>query len=76
MLDQLLNDTNFPKIQNGDFNGLVKVIKKLMGDSNAVVAGTAVKAAGNLAKGLRKDFEPYVRELIMPLLQKFKEKKT
>lgn len=56
--------------------GLVKTIKKLLTDSNSVVAQLAVKVCGNLAKGLREDFEPYCKELISSLLQKFKEKKT
>ena len=65
-----------PRIQNGEFTGLVKIIKKLLGDSNAVVNQLAVKVCGSLAKGLRKEFEPHCRELIGTLLQKFKEKKT
>lgn len=76
MLEELLNDSNVPKIQPGDFSGIVKILKKLMGDSNIVVSQTAIKVCGTLAKGLRKDFEPSCKELIPTLLGKFKEKKT
>jgi hypothetical protein len=38
MLDELINDSNVPKIKPGDFSSLAKLLKKLMGDSNAVVA--------------------------------------
>jgi len=31
---------------------------------------------GNLAKGLRQEFEPCCRELVPTLIGKFKEKKT
>lgn len=38
LLEALINESNVPRIKNGDYGGLVKTIKKLMGDSNAVVA--------------------------------------
>lgn len=38
LLDELFNDSNVPKIKNGDFMGLVKILKKLIGDSNIVVS--------------------------------------
>lgn len=38
MLDALYNDANSPRIKSGDFSGLVKAIKKLLGDSNIVVS--------------------------------------
>jgi hypothetical protein len=37
LLEELLNDSNVPKIKPGDFSGLTKVIKKMLADSNAVV---------------------------------------
>lgn len=74
-LESLLNDSNVPKIRAGDFSGLAKIIKKLIGDSNAVVSQLAVKVSGNLAKGLRNAFEPCCKELIPALLAKFREKK-
>lgn len=76
MLDELFNDSNVPKIQGGDFTGLAKILKKMMGDSNIVVSQTAIKVCGNLAKGLRQEFEPCCRELVPTLIGKFKEKKT
>lgn len=76
MLDELFNDSNVPKIKGGDFVGLAKVLKKMMGDSNIVVSQTSIKVCGNLAKGLRKDFEPACKELLPALLAKFREKKT
>lgn len=47
-----------------------------MADSMIAVSLSAIKVCGNLAKGLKTDFEPMVKELIVPLLQRFKEKKT
>ena len=75
MLEELMNDSNVPKIKGGDFMSLAKIIKKLIGDSNIVVSSTSVKACVNLAKGLRKDFEPCCKELLPALLTKFRDKK-
>lgn len=76
MLEELFNDCNVPKIKAADFTGLAKILKKLIGDSNIVVSQTAVKVCANLAKGLRKDFEPSCKELLPALIAKFREKKT
>lgn len=76
MLEELLKDSDVPKIKPGDFSGITKVLKKMLGDSNAVVYQTAVKVCLNLAKGLKKEFETSCKELIGPLMTKFKEKKT
>lgn len=77
LLESLISDSTTPKIKNGDFSNLVKVLKKLIGDSNIVVSQLAIKACGNLAKGLRGDFgESNCKELMPVLIQKFKEKKT
>ena len=57
MLDELFNDSNVPKIKAGDYSGIVKVLKKMINDANIVVSQTAVKVCGNLAKGLKGDFE-------------------
>jgi hypothetical protein len=53
LLDELLNDSNVPKIRGGDYSGLAKLLKKMIGDSNIVVSQTSVKVCNNLAKGLR-----------------------
>lgn len=38
MLDELLADSNVPKIKEGDFGGIAKALKKMLGDSNLVVS--------------------------------------
>jgi hypothetical protein len=76
-LELLITDTNVPKLKNGDFSGLVKVLRKLITDSNQVVSQLAIKACGNLAKALREDFgEANCKELTPTLIKKFMEKKT
>lgn len=75
-MDQLCSDCNQPKIKSGDYQHLIAVLKKLMTDSMVQVSLSAIKVCGNLAKGLKKDFEVGCKELIEPLLLRFKEKKT
>jgi len=59
MLDSLIEKAGAPKIAPGDFHDIVKMLKKLMGDSMVVLVASAVTAAGLLARGLRKDFSQY-----------------
>lgn len=75
MLDELFNDSNVPKIEAGDFTEIAKLLRKMIGDSNMNVSAVAVKICGNLAKGLREEFEPCCKELISALIAKFKEKR-
>jgi len=40
------------------------------------VSHSAIRTCGSLAKGLKKEFEPCIKELLGTLLLRFKEKKT
>lgn len=64
-----------PKILNGNFIDLVAMLKKQVTDSNKVVACHAVKALGNLAQGLRKDFNSHAREIFPVFIANLKEKR-
>jgi hypothetical protein len=37
-LDQLIADASVPKLKNGDYMGLTKLLKKLVVDANVVVS--------------------------------------
>ncbi|XP_024396661.1 protein MOR1 [Physcomitrium patens] len=63
------------KIANGDFSEVSRILKKLVSDVNIAVAVEAVQAIGNLASGLRKDFNSGSKLLLPVLLDKLKEKK-
>jgi len=54
----------------------VTVLKKLVNDPMIAVSHSAIRVCGNLAKGLKKDFEQGCKDLIVQLLLRFKEKKT
>lgn len=74
MLDVLIEKVGVPKIAPGDFHEIVKMLKKLMGDSMVVLVASAVTATGLLARGLRKDFSQYAKILLSTLLDRLKEK--
>ncbi|KAL3680081.1 hypothetical protein R1sor_023037 [Riccia sorocarpa] len=59
----------------GDYVEVSRTLKKLITDVNLAVAVEAVQAAGNLARGLRKDYSGGSRLLLPLLLERLKEKK-
>lgn len=52
---------------------LLQIISK---DANVIVVALAAKCVGLLATGLRKKFSQYAALITLPVLEKFKEKKT
>ncbi|KAL2612993.1 hypothetical protein R1flu_024685 [Riccia fluitans] len=60
----------------GDYVEVSRTLKKLITDVNLAVAVEAVQAAGNLARGLRKDYSGGSRLLLPLLLERLKEKKA
>ncbi|KAG2440105.1 hypothetical protein HXX76_004219 [Chlamydomonas incerta] len=66
-----------PRIAPGDFGDVMRELKKLISkDSNVVVVAESINCVGLLAKGLRKEFASWARNLASALLEKFKEKNT
>ncbi|XP_058078323.1 protein MOR1 isoform X2 [Magnolia sinica] len=63
------------RIAPGDFTEVCRTLKKLITDVNIAVAGEAIQAIGNLARGLRNHFSGSSRFLLPVLLEKLKEKK-
>nr|XP_039262114.1 cytoskeleton-associated protein 5-like [Styela clava] len=65
-----------PKIENGDYGDLVKVLKKVVSkDTNVMLVTIAAKCLAGLAKGIRKKFHPFANVCTDAILEKFKEKK-
>lgn len=74
LLEKILTDA--PKLENGDYADLVKVLKKVMTkDSNVVLVGVACKCLALLVTALKKRFHPYAGAMLPACLEKFKEKK-
>ena len=74
-IDAFIEKVNVPKILNSPHAHLIPFLKKLIGDSNFNISISAIKAIGILAKGLRADFSSGAKELIGPVLTKFREKR-
>jgi len=52
------------------------MLKESLKDAMVPVSIAAIKICGILAEKLKKDFEPYARQLVTPIIYRFKEKKT
>ncbi|BFZ04985.1 hypothetical protein BsWGS_08024 [Bradybaena similaris] len=77
VLDAVLKLSESPKLENGDYSQLVRVILKVIAkDTNVMLVAEAGKILAGLAKGLRKKFQPYAATCVSTLLEKFKEKKA
>ena len=76
-LDALLALAQTPKIQPGDFNDLVRVLKKFISkDTNVMLVTLAAQCTAGIAKGLRQHFKQGANVLLPVVLEKFKEKKA
>ena len=52
------------------------MLKDQLKDTMVPVSIAATKICGTLAEKLKKDFEPYAKQLVVPIIYRFKEKKT
>ena len=77
-LDALLPLSQSPKISpNGDYNDLVRVLKKFIAkDTNVMLVTLAAQCIAGIAKGLRTGFKNGATHLLPAVLEKFKEKKA
>jgi cytoskeleton-associated protein 5 len=77
VLDALQKLVEAPKLEQGDYNDLVRALKKVVAkDANVILVAVAVKCIALLAAGLRKKFTSHAAGCIEVLLDKFREKKT
>jgi len=73
-LQELL--TPNPKLADGDYGELVKVLKKfIQKDTMIPVVAAAAKCLADLATRLRKNFTPFAHSCVSVILEKLKEKK-
>ena len=76
-LDQLLPLSQTPKIQPGDFNDLIRAVKKVIGkDTNVLLVALGAQCLAGLAKGLKNNFKNPAQQCLPVVLEKFKEKKV
>ncbi|KAJ5174327.1 uncharacterized protein N7482_000204 [Penicillium canariense] len=74
-LDALYNAINVPRIKDGPYDDIVRGLAKCMKDANIAVVTVAANCVDLLAKGLRNGFMKYRSTILVPMLERLKEKK-
>jgi cytoskeleton-associated protein 5 len=74
-LDPLLKVLQVPKIADSDFGELVRALAGRMTDANIACVTAAANCLEALALGLRQLFERYRSMVVVPVLERLKEKK-
>lgn len=75
-LEALYALVNVPRIKDGDFNEVNRVLAKCMKDANIAVVTQAAQCIELLAKGLRKGYAKYRSIVMQPIMERLKEKKV
>lgn len=75
-LEELLQAVSVQKIKPESCTELVNVLKRLIDDTNIIVANTSLKVVGRLSQALGTNFGQYQRHLLHPIIQRFKDRKT
>jgi cytoskeleton-associated protein 5 len=74
-LDALYNVINVPRIKDGPYDEIMRALAKCMKDANVAVVAVAANCVDVLAKGLRNGFVKYRPVIMVPMLERLKEKK-
>lgn len=74
-LDALYNVINVPRIKDGPYDEIVRDLAKCMKDANVAVVTVAANCVDVLARGLRNGFVKHRSTIMVPMLERLKEKK-
>ncbi|KAJ5730763.1 Armadillo-like helical [Penicillium malachiteum] len=74
-LDALYNVLNVPRIKDGPYDEIVRGFAKSMKDANVAVVTVAANCVDLLARGLRSAFAKHRSTIMVPMLERLKEKK-
>jgi hypothetical protein len=75
-LDEVHKALDHPRIAEGPFDELVRGFAKSMKDANIAVVITAANCVELLAKGLKKSFAKYRKDVMNAMMERLKEKKA
>ncbi|KAH7396694.1 armadillo-type protein [Phaeosphaeria sp. MPI-PUGE-AT-0046c] len=75
VLDEVQKALSHPAIAEGPFDDLIRGFAKSMKDANIAVVSTAANCVELLAKGLKKSFARYRKEIMASMMERLKEKK-
>ncbi|ORY77349.1 armadillo-type protein, partial [Protomyces lactucae-debilis] len=76
VLDALVESSKVPRIKEGDFGEVARLLGRcVQKDANVVCVSLAATCLEQLAKGLKRAFGRYRNVVFMPCAERFKEKK-
>ncbi|KAH8725122.1 armadillo-type protein [Phaeosphaeriaceae sp. PMI808] len=75
VLDEVHKALDHPSIAPGPFDDLIRGFSKSMKDANIAVVMVAANCVELLAKGLKKGFARYRKDIMAPMMERLKEKK-
>jgi hypothetical protein len=75
-LDETHKALDHPRIAEGPFDELIRGFAKSMKDANIAVVITAANCVELLAKGLKKSFNKYRKDVMNAMMERLKEKKA
>ena len=75
-LDEVQKALDHPRIAEGPFDELVRGFAKSMKDANIAVVITAANCVELLARGLKKSFQKYRKDVMNAMMERLKEKKA
>lgn len=74
-LEALLTNAKVPRIKEENYTELMGILGRCMKDANIVVVTVAAQCVEAVARGLRKPFGQYRQIVMMPMVEKLKERK-
>ena len=75
-LEALLTNSKVPRIKEENYTEIMGTLGRCMKDANIVVVTVAAQCVEAIARGLRKPFSQYRQLVMMPMVEKLKERKT
>lgn len=75
VLEETQKALDTPRIAEGPFDDLVRGFAKSMKDANVAVVITAANCVELLAKGLKRSFNKYRKDIMNAMMERLKEKK-
>jgi cytoskeleton-associated protein 5 len=75
-LEALLVNAKVPRIKEENYAEIIGTLGRCMKDANIAVVTVAAQCVEAIARGLRKPFGQYRQLVMMPMIEKLKERKT
>jgi protein STU2 len=75
-LEALLTNSKVPRIKEENYMDIMGILSRSMKDANIVVTTVAAQCVEAIARGLRSSFGQYRQMVMLPMVEKLKERKT